>query len=269
MFSHLRASRQLILELANSPLQSSTNDDIRLLSFVLEIYHYFVLTNNVTPFGAITSRTLPHDTFLNDVLGTTMQCDMDEAIFGGSYGLFEFLPSIAALASRRLTEKQPSQESLEMYQALHARIAEWESPEPLIFDQKWQTQRQSALELCREAVLLSTETAMFPHAQWDSLIRGRVLGHVDTIMLYAEHVSGSPYETILLCPLIIAGSCMVRSDHRQCLQSRLRTTRFHMNNCVQAAKLLELVWNDPNERIYGPYGLSVVMQRHSINLGIS
>lgn len=269
MFSHLRASRQLILQLANSPLQSSTNDNSRLLSFVLEIYRYLVFINNITPFGAIESRTLPHDTFLDDIVGTMTQFDTCGAIFGGSHGLFEILPSVAVLAARRLTEKDPSRASSRMYQALHVRITEWKSPDPVVPDQKWQSQREVALELCREAVLLYLETAMFPRALSDTVTRTRILDHVDIIMLYAEQASGSPYETILLCPLMIAGSCMMRTDQRQRLQAGLRSTRFHMNHCVQAASLLELVWNDPSERVFGPYGLGVVMRRSGINLGVA
>lgn len=269
MFSHLRASRQLVLQLANSPQQSSMDDSSRLLSFVLGIYRYLVLINNITPFGAITSRTLPHDKFLDDFVSTMTRFDTIEAIFGGSHGLFRVLPSIAALAARRLTEQNPSLESSVMYQELHVQIAEWRSSESIDLGQEWQSQREAALALCREAALLYTETAMFPNALNDTLLRTRIQNHVNTIMLYAEQASGSPWEGILLCPLIIAGSCMVRTDQRHCLQISLRSTRFHMNHCVQAAKLLELVWNDPSERVFGPYGLGVVMQRYGINLGVA
>lgn len=268
MFSHLRASRQLILQLANSPLQSSTNDNGRLFSFLLEIYRYLVLINNITPFGAIESRTLPQDEFLDDIVDTMAQFDTCGAIFGGSHGLFKVLPSIAVLAARRLTEKDPSRASSEMYQALHVRITGWESTDPIVLDQKWQSQREAALELCREAALLYLETAMFPRSLNDTLTRTKILDHVDTIMLYAEQVSESPCETILLCPLMIAGSCMGRTDHRKRLQAGLRSTRFRMNHCVQAASLLESVWNSPSEHVFGPYGLGVVMRHHGINLGV-
>ncbi|KAE8140069.1 fungal-specific transcription factor domain-containing protein [Aspergillus pseudotamarii] len=269
MFSHLRASRQLVLQLVSSPQQSSSDDSSRLLSFVLGVYRYLVLINSITPFGAIRSRALPDDTFLDDFVSTMTRFDTNEAIFGGSHGLFRVLPSIAALAARRLTEQDPSPESSEMYQALHVRIAEWKSPEPIFLDQKWRSQREAALALCREAALLYMETAMFPNAPSDTLLRTRIQDHVDTIMLRAEQAAGSPCESILLCPLIIAGSCMVRTDQRQCLQASLRSTRFHMDHYVQAAQLLELVWNDPSERIFGPYGLGIVMQRHEINLGVA
>jgi hypothetical protein len=190
-------------------------------------------------------------------------------IFGDSHGLFEILPCIAVLAARRLTEKNTSQESLDMHQALHVRITEWKTPESAVINQKWQAQREPALNLCREATLLYLETAMTPDALSDSLALARIQNHIDSIVLYAEQAAGSPYETIFLGPLIITGSCMLQPDQRQLLLTRLRSNRFHMNHCLRAASLLEQLWDDPSGRIFGPSGLAIIMRRCGINLGIA
>ncbi|KAJ5364808.1 fungal-specific transcription factor domain-containing protein [Penicillium cataractarum] len=269
MFSHLRASRQLILRLADGPLSSSTNENGRLFAFVLEIYRFLILSNNIIPYGAINRRTVPHDTFLDGILGTMNHFDTWGVIFGDSHGLFELLPDIAVLAARRLTEQTASQASLEMQQALYARIIEWKPPESTATNQKCLPQRDTALNLCREAALLYLETAMAPDALNDTVTLARVQKHIDNIMLYAEQAAGSPYETIFLGPLIIVGSCMLQAEQRQLLLDSLRSNRFHMNHCLQAASLLEQLWNDRSGRLFGPYGLAIIMRRRGINLGIA
>lgn len=269
MFSHLRANRQVIVRLANSPLTSSTTDNGRLFSFVLEIYRYLVLSNNIIPLGSINCRTLPQDTFLDDIFGTMSHFDTYGVIFGDSHGLFEILPDIAALAARRLTEQNFSQASLETHRALHIQITEWKPPESAVPNPKWQFQQTAALGLCREAALLYLETAMVPDALSDTLALAKIQEYVDNIMLYAEQAAGSAYETILLCPLMITGSCMLRADQRRLLQASLRSNRFHMHHCLEAASLLEQVWNDPSGRVFGPYGLAIMMRRRGINLSIA
>lgn len=259
----------MILRLADSPLPSSTNENGRLFSFVLEIYRYFILSNNIIPYGSIDCRTVPQDTFLDDILGKMSHFDTWGFVFGDSHGLFGILPSIAVLAARRLTEQTASQESLEMYHMLHVQINEWKPPEPKVPGQKLQYQRETALNLCREATLLYLETAMVPDASSDTQTSVKIQEYLDNIIFYAEQAAGSPYETIFLGPLIIAGSCMVRPDQRQLLQAGLRSNRFHMHHCLQAASLLEHLWNDPSERVFGPYGLAVIMRRYGINIGIA
>ncbi|KAJ5801479.1 transcriptional regulator family: Fungal Specific TF [Penicillium psychrosexuale] len=269
MFSHLRASRQIIIQLANSSLPSSINDNGRLFAFVLEIYRFFILSNNIVPYGSINRRTVPQDTFLDGILGTMNHFDTWGVVFGDTHGLFEILPDIAVLAARRLTERTPSQASLEMHLALYARITEYKPPDSAVTGQKSQPQRDTALSLCREATLLYLRTAMVPDASNDTVTLAKVQKHIDNIMLYAEQAAGSPYETIFLGPLVIAGSCMLRTEQRQSLLDGLRSNRFHMQHCLQAALLLEQLWNDLSGRVFGPYGLAITMRRRGINLGIA
>ncbi|GLI75947.1 hypothetical protein PoHVEF18_004213 [Penicillium ochrochloron] len=191
------------------------------------------------------------------------------AIFGDSHGLFEIMPCVAVLAARRLTEQTPSQASLDMYQALYVRITEWKPPESAVPNQKWQAQREPALNLCREAALLYLEAAMVPDALDDTLALAKIQNHIDNIVLYAERSAGSPYETIFLGPLVIVGSCMLQSDQRQLLLASLRSNRFHMNHCLRAASLLEQLWDDPSGRMFGPSGLAIIMRCRGINLGIA
>jgi len=269
MFDHLRASRQIILRLADSPLRSSTNDNGRLFAFILEIYRYFILSNNIIPYGSISCRTIPQDTFLDDILGKMSHFDTWGFVFGDSHQLFSILPSIAVLAARRLTEQNASQASLEMYQALLIQLTEWEPPQPRGPCQILQFQRGTALNLCREAMFLYLETAMVPDASSDIQTLAKIQKYLDNMIFYAEQAAGSPYETIFLGPLMIAGSCMLRPDQRQLLQAGLRFNRFHMDHSLRAASLLEHLWNDRSERAFGPYGLAIIMRRHGMNLGIA
>lgn len=90
MFSHLRASHQIILRLADGPLLSSTNNNGRLFAFVLEIYRFLILSNNITPYGSIKCQTVPQDTFLDGILGIMTYFYTWGVIFGDGHGLFEY-----------------------------------------------------------------------------------------------------------------------------------------------------------------------------------
>ncbi|KAF9888872.1 hypothetical protein FE257_008241 [Aspergillus nanangensis] len=270
MFYHLRAARHLILTLIESPLCTPTDENGRLFGFVLEIYCFLALANNITPFGAIGSRTLPHDLFLHS-LGKMSCFNTFGAIFGGSHGLFELLPLISMLSTRRVTEddSSPSLESLQIHHNLCIKITEWRPPQVPSSDRAWQMQRASAMEVWRNAVLIYLETAMFHHTLGEATTRGRIRSYIDAVISNMEQVSGSPFETIFLWPIMVTGSCMMREDQRELLRTGLRSSRFHMKHCLQGALLLELVWKEPNERIFGPFGLSVMMQKHGINFGIA
>ena len=103
---------------------------------MLEIYRFFILGNNIVPYGSINRRTVPQDTFLDSILGTMNHFDTWGVIFGDNHGLFGILPHIAVLAARRLTEQTPSQASLEMHLALYARITEYKPPYSAVPGQK-------------------------------------------------------------------------------------------------------------------------------------
>lgn len=276
MFFHLRAGRPLMIALMESTPQLKTHDDTsRLYSFAVEIYSYSVLVNTITPLDAIEDRKLPLDSFLGNLGDMGHQFDSFGAVFGGSHELFALLPSIAQLSSRRLTElsSSPSGESWKMYHYLDDRIKNWtppamELPHP---DPGWLAEANSFFNVYRHSVSIYLETAMQPLGQQsdvDIATMDTIQGHLDLIMLHASNIINSPFETLLLWPAVIAGSCMTREEQRVIIRSRLHESRFRMGHCYQAASLLEHVWRDPDERIFGPYGLGVMMKKHHISLGI-
>lgn len=277
MFFHLRAGRPLMITLMESIPQLKTHDDRRrLYSFAIEIYSYLVLVNTITPLDAIEDRRLPLDSFLSKLGDIGHQFAPFGAVFGGSHELFELLPSIAKLSSRRITElrSSPSGDSWKMYHSLDDRIKNWtppamELPHP---DPGWLTEAKSFLNVYRHSVSIYLETAMHPLGQQDDVdktTKDTIQGHLDAIMLHISNIINSPFETLLLWPAVIAGSCMTREEQRATIRSGLHESRFQMGHCYQAASLLEHVWRDPDERIFGPYGLSVMMKKHHISLGIA
>lgn len=184
-------------------------------------------------------------------------------------GYLNILPDIAVLAARRLTEQAPSQASLEIRQPLYARITGWKPSESAIANQEWQLERHTALNLCREAALLYLKTATVPDALSDTITLTKVHHHIDNIILHAMQAPGSLYETIFLGPLIIAGTCMLRPDQRQLLLDSLKSNSSYMQHCFQAASLLEQFWTDPSGRVFGSYGLAIIMRRRGTSLGIT
>ncbi|KAJ5160465.1 fungal-specific transcription factor domain-containing protein [Penicillium canariense] len=99
-FTHLRASRHIVLELRNKRHQIKTDAERKLYGFVMELYAYFVLCNGITPFGMNENRALIYDSFLQS-LDDLKDFGAFGVMFGGGHGLFEIISSISLFAAQQ------------------------------------------------------------------------------------------------------------------------------------------------------------------------
>lgn len=271
LFAHLRASRKLILQLLDKEHQIITEGNKRLCGLILELYSYMVLANIITPYGMVQDRILVYDPSLLSLEGLTESWPFG-TMFGGSHGLFEMISQVSLFSvhqkSIEESGEQPSTERLRTYNNIKAYIVNWIAPVVDSSDADWLLQRKAAFEVCRFALLIFLETALSPISVHDDGMICKVQVLVDVALSHLQLIPTSDYDCIMMWPLIIIGSCLVKEDQRIRHSYLLSHNRYQMRNTGIAGWLLKLLWNDCDPRAFGPYGLGLIMEKHGISYGV-
>ena len=276
-FKHLHACRHLILSLLGTDPRNNVSRpfNIDALGFSLELYTYLVLTNFLTPYGLIEKRTLPLDPFLSS-LEDLSHFPTFGSLYAGSHGLFELMPAVAMLGSRRLAEEangqlKPSAAIRQEYDEINARIQAWQMP-PIRHRQRredWEDQRRAG-EAYRHGLSLYLLTALSGTTVTDPAVLDQISDHRGRLFANTLQVAESKFIATILWPLAIGGSCLVVSEHQHML--RLAMTEAGPNRLqvlTNVADLLQLVWDDPDPRAFGPYGMYYIMEKHDLCVGIA
>ena len=276
MFNHLRASRYLVQSLTsqNSIEIASTSDELRARGFCVELYTYLVITNTITPYGTLANRTLPLDTCI-------MSPDQISSfptfgtMFAGSHELYQLIPEVSLLASHRLTEEtagaiHPTASLRHTYDNIHNRVTSWEMPPPVQPGQEEGAEdlrlKQSAAEVFRQGLYIFLATALAGTIVSDPTLLSTIDQHLVKLFGHAQQVIDSQYTVSLLWPIVVAGSCMVKTEHRLGLVRELERGAWKMKHLDNTINVLQLLWDDVDPRAYGPYGLYLIMDKHDLNL---
>ncbi|KAJ5698461.1 fungal-specific transcription factor domain-containing protein [Penicillium macrosclerotiorum] len=271
LFTHLRASRHLVLALRSKQQEIRTDSERRLYGFIMEVYSYLVLCNSVTPFGMNQNRTLVHDSFLQSI-DDLKHFGAFGVMFGGGHGLFELLSLVSLFAAQQDSLPPPSElpnsERFSIYKRLKNSVVNWNPPVVESANSDWLSQRRAALEVCRHALLIFLETALSFFTKGDMERIGHIQTLIDVAISYLPQIFPSNYSCILMWPLMIIGSCMVNEEQKELLKSILTHNHYMMRNSVQGGRLLELLWEDRDEAAIGPYGLGLIMNKHGFDYGV-
>jgi len=193
-------------------------------------------------------------------------------LFSGCHALFELIPRISRFAAARLDEETVSQDSFAFYEVTHAAIDAWHHPPGT--DAQTAAPRAALGRVYKHAVVIFLELA---HA-------GRALPPSDDLLAtLSYHVGGlakavfshgllnSPFSSILLWPMIMAGSVIADPDRMEVMSWRLRSGIASTSTSVHVAEVLEALWLDreTDPRCWGPYGLYLTLQRHGVNLSLA
>lgn len=239
----------------------------------MELYTYLVFCNTFTPYGLAADRTLPLDTFI-----TSME-DFESfptfgVLFAGGHDLYRLIPAISLLASRRLAEEtngstEPSAAVRIMHDDIHARLDSWTMPpaskpgEPA--DDR-ELRRLSA-EAMHHALHIYLATAVAGSTVTSPHVRADVSQHVRELFTVTTKLGAARrYIATMLWPMLIAGSCMTNPSGQQALLEALCGGWFQMRQLEVMGKLLSLLWDDPDPRAYGPYGLYLMIEKHGLNI---
>jgi Fungal specific transcription factor domain len=267
VYPHLRVSRHLILKLLQGPVHCKSTDDQDLKGFILETYAYLVLVANITPYGEVQERTLPLDNFVTS-LEPLQQYSTFGTFFGCGYWLFEKIADISRLSMQRLEEERigkSSRESLSTYETLLSSLNDWE-PNVLELDiHPWEAKKAIAGEVYRHSILIYLKSSMCGSVIDNPKVICEIQSHIDAGLELLLNLDDSPYGTIMLWPIMIMGSCLIKLDQRLLLDGYCQKSKFQMSHVSKAADLLRLVWGDSDRRAYGPYGLHFIMEKHAMN----
>ena len=261
-FVHLRATRQLVLNLRSKSRRNMSAAEQKLYGFTMELYSYIVLCNSITPFNMNCNRTLIHDSFLRK-LDDLQDLGAFSVMFSGGHHFFKLISSISLLAAQ-----DANTDRHEEYRQLKARIGALESPVPKEPEAQSRLGCSATLEVCRIALLAFLETAYSPFSKSDAPRMQHLQPLFDVAVPILPEILPSSYSCILMWPILIIGSCLVEKEQREVISHMLVHNQYRMRNTAQASLLLESLWEDPDEHAFGPYGLGLLMNRHNLDYGV-
>lgn len=262
----------MILSLLQKADAEMNRDYRRMKGFVLEVYAYLVLANNITPYGRDEARTLPLDPFITS-FEMLKEYETFGVFFSCGFGLFETIPRICVFAMNRLADEEESNacsaESQKTYDELVSTLLAWESPPVDLEMKEFETAHVCAGEVYRQSLLMFVKTAMCGSVVDNPKVIAEVQGHIEASQDAMPVLHVSPFVTVMLWPLMIMGSCLTSPRERAELISILDASAIDLMQVVQAAKLLRLLWEDTDKRAFGPFGLHFIMQKHNINFSMA
>lgn len=214
------------------------------------------------------NRTLIYDPFLRS-LDDLRDLGAFGVMFSGVHSLFELISSVSLFAGQQATRPlmgnslPPDQH--ETYNRLRVCIGYLG---PLAIEPEGCQAYDAAREMFRIALLVFLETSIPPFSKNDSVRVHRLQPFLDRALHHLPQILLSNYSCISMWPIMVIGSCLVREEQRETVASTLNNNHYLMRNTGQGSALLQLLWNDPDEYSFGPFGLGLLMERHGLDYGI-
>ncbi|KAK4493776.1 hypothetical protein PRZ48_014961 [Zasmidium cellare] len=272
IFIHLRALRHFVLKIP--PPNSSDQDDPQSQSqrvFVLEAYAYYIITSNIVPYGLMSERYIPYDSFMTD-LGHIQEAEGSGTFFCCGYTLFELIAPTASLAARVLEQQEQSPGHsttglVATYSSLVNRVLLAQYPFGGHIDAVNADAQRQAGELYRTALLIWLKVTIWELHPKETSLLAQIQKHVDNALMLLKSVLASPYGTIAMWALVVVGSSLTRPSDIDRLHDILSgATKWRLTVVPTVIRLLDWLHADSEGRMAGPSGLMRVMQEHGINL---
>jgi hypothetical protein len=275
IFSHLRASRELILSLSSQGFTDVGRYGINheVFGLCMELYTYLVYCNTFAPHGLCSDRTLPLDAFItsNEAFQAFPTFGV---VFAGSHKLYQLIPAVSLLASQRLSDEEigisePSIELLTIHDDIHHQLTTWKmSPA----SRGHETTNNADLlnhiaSALRHALHIYLLTAISGSLVLSPDTRASISWHINQLFLSTSTlVEARRYIATIIWPVMIAGSCLTNPVGRQSLLTSLEDGFYQMKQLEVCGKVLRLLWEDEDPRMFGPYGLGLVMAKYGLNM---
>ncbi|GAB7366032.1 hypothetical protein MBLNU230_g7355t1 [Neophaeotheca triangularis] len=276
IFSHLRASHHLISSVLRSKSASNhTQITSPTMGLCLEWYAYLVSCNTFTPHGMAISRSLPFDVISRCRAGLETYHTFG-TFLSGCHELHYLIPLVSRLSSRRLSEEtqglaQPSRSLREDHDRLHEQLTTWTMPDmklPASESSEDLRLRQHAAEALRHAIHIFLTTSLAGAIVDDPALRAVISQHVHAVFAETPHlINARKYVATIVWPVLIAGSCLAKPEWQGLMLREMREGWFQMGQLNVWAELLKLLYEDPDPRAFGPYGLHLMMEKHGMNVG--
>ncbi|SPJ72853.1 uncharacterized protein FTOL_02582 [Fusarium torulosum] len=272
IYHHLKASREYITLLASAP--QSNNELEYMRGFILELYAYHAIKLAISPRNMNSEQTVEIDPSVHS-LNVLDGYKTRGCLLGFGQRLFEMIPEISQLVEARREEEllDPNMPSAlqTQYECIIARLQAFD-PYQENFDSLGPRQeRAGATIIYQNALMVYLHSAFHVDLLADPGMEAEIETRIDKVMpfFYALFVGESPYRRMLLWPGVIMASCSRRQEHIHVFRRGLIGKATRTPGAVKTgAHLVELLWSDPDPRAFGPRGLSYIMTKHDISLGL-
>ena len=297
LFSHLRASRQLLLclvEQSPSDLSRSAIDS-EALGFSLELYVYLVICNTtLAPYGMMPARHLHLDDILLTTLTTAKNFSTFGSLFAGSQELYRLIPEVSQLATERLLEETsaenshgsfvspPSARILQKHSELYNRLTNFQlslpRQRPTHEAKDSHSSYIAAAEALRAALhiyllcALHGSSMLIESESPTSTTFATITSHTTTLYGHAlPLIASQQFMATLMWPIVVAGTVMRDPKGQAALLSETRSNKIGMRHLELIGEVLELLWNEQevDKRAYGPFGLGLVMEKYGVNIVVA
>ncbi|CZR37573.1 uncharacterized protein FPRO_02166 [Fusarium proliferatum ET1] len=272
IYHHLKASQEYI-KLLTSDLNAL--DELRSLKgFILELYTYHTIKLAITPRSLTSNEFVEIDPSVHslDVLDGYRSRGY---LLGFGKQLFELVPRVSKLVEARRKEEQQnpkrptalSKEYESLLQKLHSVDEAGDESNGL----RPYKERAGATMIYQNALIVYLKSAFQRNMLADPELMFEIEERIDQMMpnFYNLFVSESPYRRMLLWPGVIMGSCARSEKHVAGFRTGFKARASGTPGAVKTgARIVELLWNDPDPRAFGPRGLSFIMAKHGISCSL-
>ncbi|RBR12016.1 hypothetical protein FVER53590_29621 [Fusarium verticillioides] len=272
IYHHLRASKEFITLLTSDP---NAPDELRnLRGFILELYAYHTMKLAITPRGLASNEFVDIDPAVHslDVLSGYKSRGY---LIGFGKKLFELVPKVAKLVEARRNEEQSSPHMptalTKEYDCMLQRLQSVTESDDDSNGLRPYKERAGATRIYQNALIVYLQSAFYQNMLTNPELIFEIEERIDRVMpnFYSLFVSESPYRRMLLWPGVIMGSCAQSDKHIAGFRAGFRARASGTPGAVKTgARIVELLWNDPDPRAFGPRGLSYIMTKHGISCSL-
>ncbi|KAF4447796.1 Transcriptional activator protein UGA3 [Fusarium austroafricanum] len=272
MYHHLKACRQYINLLTSEPTPS---DELKhLKGFMLELYAYHAIKITITPRSFLSDEVVDIDPSVHS-LDILKGYKSRGFLLGFGQGLWEMVPEISQLIEARREEEKRDMTAptafQEQYNSLLTRLEAYNTFEEDIDGLCSQQERATATMIYQHALIVYLQSAFHPDMLANPSLPAEIDTRIDQTMsaFYSLFIGNSPYRRMLLWPGTVMASVSTRKEHIHVFRAGFFARASHTPGAVKmGAKIVELLWNDPDPRAFGPRGLSYIMAKHDISFSL-
>ncbi|KAL6913665.1 hypothetical protein ACHAPO_003403 [Fusarium lateritium] len=272
IYLHLKASREYITTLT-SPCQPY--DELAYLrGFLLEMYTYHAMKLALSPRNMLRQESVEIDPSVHS-LDILDGYESRGFLLGFGQALFEMVPQIHRLVEARQEEEKlglgESPELRKRYEYLVAKIDAYDPHAEDLNSLHPVEGRVGSITIYQNALIVYLHSAFCLDMLSDADLAMELDERIGKTMaaFYTLFVGNSPFRRMLLWPGVIMASCAQLEQHIRVFRAGLVGRAERTPGAVKTgARIVNLLWSDPDPRAFGPRGLSYIMTKHDISFGL-
>jgi hypothetical protein len=196
-------------------------------------------------------------------------------LLGFGQALFEMVPQIHQLVEARREEENlglgESPALRKQYEYLIAKLNAYDPHEEDLNSLRPVEGRTGSIIIYQNALIVYLHSAFCLDMLSDTDLAMELDERIVKTMtaFYTLFVGNSPYRRMLLWPGVIMASCAQLEQHIRVFRAGLVGRAERTPGAVKTgARIVNLLWDDPDPRAFGPRGLSYIMTKHDISFGL-